>query len=121
MTTETPDYPPPPDDLSQAGRDLYEGIHSRFEVLPWEAALVIEAARAISRAEVLAAIDEPPLQTNRHGETVAAGHIVEARQQQIVASRLIASLRLPEDTEEGTRRPQRRGAARGSYGIRGVV
>ena len=41
--------------------------------------------------------------------------LVEARQQQIVLARLIASLRIPDADDE---QPQRRGAARGAYGLR---
>ena len=51
--------------------------------------------------------------------------IVEARQLRIALARLSASLRLPAgeegDEPQHLRRPQRRGAARGVYGVRGVA
>jgi hypothetical protein len=50
---------------------------------------------------------------NIRGEPVANPVLTEARQQQLVYVRLIASLRLP-DTDEDIR-PQRRGGARGVY------
>src|SRR3546814_1101361 len=50
--------------------------------------------------------------------------VVEMRQQRIALARLLAALRLPagEEGALGTpaRRPQRRGGARGVYGIRGA-
>ncbi len=86
----------------------------RFELDEHELALLREAVRTASQLDALDA------------EVRAAGvlldgkahpALVEARQQRIVLARLVASLRLPED-DAGVR-PQRRGAARGSYG-RGV-
>jgi hypothetical protein len=58
---------------------------------------------------------------NARGDKVAHPALIEARQQALVLSRLIASLRLPSgDVDEDLKRPQRRGASRGSYGVRAV-
>jgi hypothetical protein len=60
---------------------------------------------------------------NNRGDLIVQPLLVEQRQQSLVLARLLASLRLPSgETAEGDLvRPQRRGAARGSYGIRGAV
>jgi hypothetical protein len=60
---------------------------------------------------------------NKRGDMIVQPLLVEQRQQSLVLARLVASLRLPSgETEEGELlRPQRRGAARGSYGIRGIA
>ena len=61
--------------------------------------------------------------TNVKGDPVANPLLVEQRQQIASLARTLASLRLPTGfTEDGELiRPQRRGAARGTYGIRGAV
>jgi len=62
--------------------------------------------------------------TNAKGDPAPHPAIVESRQQSIVLTRLLASLRLPvgddADLAGNMRRPQRREAARGSYGVRGA-
>lgn len=59
---------------------------------------------------------------NVKGDRVAHPAQVEARQQSLTLARLLASLRLPFGEAEGeASRPQRRGAVRGSYGVRRVV
>ena len=125
MTNEDhDDHLEPPADLGERGAALWRDVHDRFDVHPWEEVVLIEACRCLDTLERLAAIDAPDTQQNRHGETVAAAHVVEARQQQANLIRLIASLRLPEVDEHGEivtgGRPQRRGAARGAYGLRSV-
>lgn len=121
---QPPEIPPPPADLGERGAALWDEILERFELFPWETVVLVEACRCLDLLERLAATDAPDTQTNRHGEIVAAAHVVEARMQQTTALRLLASLRLPEDVDAfaaGTgARPQRRGAARGSYGQRNL-
>lgn len=114
--------PDPPAGLGERGAVLWREIHERFELFPWETVVLVEACRCLDTLERLAGTDAPDVQTNRHGEVVAAAHVVEARQQQATAIRLLATLRLPTDAAEDAelRRPQRRGAARGAYGLRGV-
>lgn len=87
--------------------------------------MVLEACRCADTLQRLAESDAPLTQTNRHGEMVASAETVEARQQQLTLIRLLASLRLPTEVDEtgaltGGGRPQRRGSARGAYGLRGV-
>jgi hypothetical protein len=83
-----------------------------------EELLLLEACRCADRLERLAveAAAGSVTVTNFRGDEVAHPAMVEARNQAITLSRLLASLRLPSG-EEGTR-PQRRGAARGAYGLR---
>lgn len=119
-----PEIPDPPSDLGERGAALWREVHERFDLHPWEEVVLVEACRCLDTLERLAAIDAPDTQTNRHGEAVAAAHVVEGRQQQANLIRLIASLRLPDVDESGNilpgGRPQRRGAARGAYGIRAI-
>ncbi len=56
--------------------------------------------------------------TNAKGEMAPHPAIVEARQQSIVLTRLLASMRLPVGDEDDLTRPQRRGGARGAYAAR---
>lgn len=126
MTNEDHDgVPEAPADLGERGAALWRDVWERFDLHPWETVVLVEACRCLDTLERLAKIDAPDTQENRHGETVAAAHVVESRQQQANLIRLIASLRLPEVDEDGNviggGRPQRRGAARGAYGIRGVI
>ena len=58
---------------------------------------------------------------NHRGDQVPHPLLTESRQQSIVLTRLLASIRLPSGDEADLHRPQRRGASRGSYGIRGVL
>lgn len=125
MNQNNPPIPEPPGrPLGERGRALWDEILERFELYPWETVVLVEACRCLDLLERLAETDAPDTQTNRHGEAVAAAHVVEARQQQATALRLLASLRLPEDLDAfnagGGTRPQRRGAARGSYGKRNL-
>lgn len=83
------------------------------------------ACRTVDHLEDAATIlaGEPLTITNAKGDVIAHPLLVEQRQQAITLVRLLASLRLPTgETEAGDLvRPQRRGAARGAYGIRGAV
>ena len=104
--------PRTPSGLKTAGRRLWREITSALDLDEHERALLIEAARTVDALAALAAI------VDREGVMPAGkAHpaLVESRQQRIALARLIASLRLPEDLQQPERRPQRRGAARGSY------
>lgn len=82
-----------------------------FELSQAEQQLLLQAARTADLLDALQA------ELDVHGLTDAEGRlspvVVELRQQRITLTRLIASLRLPDDDDV---RPQRRGAARGAYG-----
>jgi len=88
---------------------LWADVLTRFELDEHELAMLREACRTVDQLDVLAGI----LAT----EGLILGDkphpaLVESRQLRIVLTRLVASLRLPDDASV---RPQRRGAARGSY------
>jgi hypothetical protein len=111
---------PIPLGLSGAGERLWLSIADAYELDVHEQVLLLEACRCTDRLDRLAeeAAAGTVTVTNFKGDQVAHPAMVEARQQAITLSRLIASLRLPSGEEEEQRRPQRRGAARGSYGVR---
>jgi len=114
-----PDSEPiPPEALGAAGGKLWAAVHTAYELDVHEELLLLEACRC---ADVLDRLDEL---VRRHGLVSSSPQgervhpaLVEARQQQLTLTRLLAALRLPED--EAGLRPQQRGAARGAYMIRG--
>lgn len=110
-----------PAGLKVSGRRLWRSVVDEFELDEHELALLLQAARCVDRLDRLAehAADAPLVVTNSRGDQVTHPSVTESRQQAITLSRLLASLRLP--SGEMDERPQRRGAARGSYGIRGAV
>jgi len=112
--------PKPPPGLEASGNRLWRAVVADYELEAWEEILLLEACRCADRLDQLAkdSAEGPLVVTNHRGDRVSHPSLVEARQQQIVLSRLLASLRLPSGEETG--RPQRRGGARGSYGIRSV-
>jgi len=111
----------PPKGLQAPGRRLWASVLADYDLETHEELLLVEACRCVDRLDRLAveAAAGPVTVTNFRGDRVAHPAIVESRQQAVTLSRLVASLRLPSGEESG--RPQRRGAARGSYGIRGAV
>lgn len=114
-------FPTPPEGLQGAGRRLWRAVLGPFDLDEWEQQLLQQACRCADRCDELAAVltASGPMATNSRGEVVAHPALTESRQQSVTLSRLLASLRLPAGDEEG--RPQRRGAARGAYGVRGVA
>jgi hypothetical protein len=122
--------PAAPKGAGPAGRRLWSAVMKNLELDEHERALLVEAVRTLDLLEVLdvrwrdeGAIVDTPQGPRAHPAAV------EARQQRIVYARLVAQLRLPTGLAEGEKasggepdkRPQRRGSARGVYGIRGVV
>jgi hypothetical protein len=120
MTTAK--VPKPPAGLAVAGRKLWASVTDLYDLEVHEELLLLQAARCADQLDRLAveAASGPPTVVNFRGDQVANPALTEGRQQAIVLSRLLASLRLPAG-EEYDQRPQRRGGSRGSYGIRGVV
>lgn len=114
-----------PRGLATEGRKLWRSILDDYDLEQHELAVLTVACRTVDRLEDAATIltGEPLTITNTKGDTIAHPLLVEQRQQAITLVRLLASLRLPtgEDASGQLVRPQRRGAARGSYGIRGAV
>ncbi|MFD1716720.1 terminase [Georgenia deserti] len=112
-----------PAGLSKAGRKLWHSIADEYEIEEHEALLLVEACRTADRLDALAEAqkDAPLTVVNFKGDPVASPYLVESRLQSQVLAKLIASLRLPTGDEGEEKRPQRRGGARGAYGIRGAV
>jgi hypothetical protein len=115
----------PPQGLQAEGIKLWQAVTVDYELDQHELALLLAAGRTVDRLEDIAeALQAAPLTVeNKRGDMIVQPLLVEQRQQSLVLARLVASLRLPSgETEEGELiRPQRRGAARGSYGIRGIA
>jgi len=87
-------------------------------------ALLAVAARTIDRLEDIAAplVGAALTVHNSKGDQTPHPLLVEQRMQGVALTRLLASLRLPtgEDASGELVRLQRRGAARGAYGVRAV-
>lgn len=127
MTAHDPHdgLPQPPDDLGEEGLALWWSILEDLDLDQHELSLLRAAARTADRLEDIAAeLTRVPLTvTNAKGDEVSHPLLVEQRMQAASHAKLLASLRLPSGLTEGgeLKRPQRRGAARGSYGIRGLA
>jgi hypothetical protein len=106
---------PVPADLAESGDRLWRSVADEYELDVHEQLLLLEACRCADRLDRLAAeaAAGAVTVTNFKGDQVANPAMVEARQQAIVLSRLIASLRMPSGEEDV--RPQRRGASRAPY------
>lgn len=109
-----------PDGLGESGRRLWSSVADAFELRVDEQLLLLQACRSVDLLDRLAAQAAVGglTVTNAKGDEVTAPWITEHRQQSQNYARMLASLRLPDEEDE---RPQRRGAARRSYGIRGSV
>ena len=106
-----------PENLGPRGLALWDSIADRFDLERHEAELLHEAARVADRLDLLDAA------VRRDGVTISGPQglrahpaLTEARQQELILTRLVASLRVPD--EETGERPQRRGAGRGAYAAR---
>lgn len=113
----TEKIPPAPAGLKRNGRGraLWRAVLGPLDLDVNERFLLHEACRC---ADLL---DDLATELTRHGMVSTDGRpsplLVEVRQQRVAFSRLLASLRLPENFSEPDRRPQRRGAARGVYAL----
>jgi hypothetical protein len=114
-----------PAGLATAGKSLWKSVTGPdgFDLDVHEQLLLLQACRCADRLDAMAdeLIGASLTVTNHRGDEVSHPLMVESRQQSLVLSRLLASLRLPSGEEAGEQRPQRRGASRGAYGIRGSV
>jgi hypothetical protein len=116
-----PKLSPLPEPFGPSGADLWREIADEFDLSVAERLLLTAACRTADRLDRLhAEADGAPLVLEgRTGSPVANPLLVEARQQSVLLSRLVASLRVPEAAQDGQeRRPQRRGAARRAYAPR---
>lgn len=111
---------PVPDGLDESGTRLWESVAGAFDLDVHEQLLLLQACRTADLLDRLSAEAARGRLTvrNAKGEEVTNPVITEHRQQSLVLARLLASLRMPSGEED--ERPQRRGAARGSYGVRAV-
>jgi len=111
--------PRTPKGVGTVGRRLWLEVVGEHELTQAETAILTATCRTITVLERIAAELESGGLTceNSRGEVVSSPLVVEQRQQSACLTRLIASLRLPDDSDA---RPQRRGAARASYGLRSV-
>lgn len=109
-----------PDGLDVSGERLWESVASEYDLDVHEQLLLLQACRTADLLDRLSlqASRAPLTVENAKGDKVANPLLTEQRQQSLVLARLLASLRMPSGEEDG--RPQRRGAARGSYGVRRV-
>src|SRR5690349_14200534 len=105
-----------PAGLSASGERLWRDVAGVYDLDVHEELLLHEACRVADRLDRLheEAAANPVTSKNTRGDLVPHPALTESRQQAIVLTRLIASLRLPSGDVE-TARPQRRGAARGAY------
>jgi len=106
--------------LGESGRALWESIAGKFGLEVYEQQLLLQACRSADLLDRLAeqATASGLTVTNAKGDVVTAPWITEHRQQSANLARMVASLRIPDEEDQ---RPQRRGALRRSYGIRGSV
>ena len=117
--------PRPPKGAGPSGRRVWRAVLGEFELEEHEVALVRALVRQVDRLDALEdLITAEGLMLTGHGTQKVHPAVVEARQSAIAVARIAAALRLPagpeqEDGEDG--RPQRRGAVRGVYQIRGGV
>ena len=109
---------PAPADLEVSGRELWDKVTGGYDLEVHERLLLRQACRMADRLDRLAAEAARSDVTviNQRGDRITHPAIVESRQQARTLATLLASIRLPSG-EEGSR-PQRRGAARGPYGLR---
>jgi hypothetical protein len=123
------ELPPPPEGTGPSGCRLWTDVLGKYELEQHETALLIEMVRTVDTLDELASIVELDglMVPGQAGVPRVHPAVVESRQLRLALARLSASLRLPagDEQEQGgkgnLRRPQRRGAARGTYGIRGVA
>jgi hypothetical protein len=103
-----------PKELRTSGREVWLAVVEHLDLDRHETQLLLEACRTADRLDTLAA------DIAERGTVLPDGRLhpalKETREQQIVLTRLVASLRLPEDLKRpDARRPQRRGSSRGVY------
>jgi hypothetical protein len=111
-----------PKGLAAAGRRLWRAVLDEYQLDAHEELLLLQACRTVDRLDRLEeeGRNAPVTVTNYKGDLVPHPALTESRAQALTLARLLASLRLPSgDEAEG--RPQRRGAARGAYGVRSIA
>ena len=115
--------PRPPKGTGPSGR---RAVLGEFELEEHERALVTALVRQVDRLDELEKlIAAEGLMVSGHGTMKMHPAVIEARQSAIAVARISAALRLPageqEDGQDAPGWPQRRGGARGVYGIGGAA
>ncbi len=98
-----------PNGLDAGGRRLWRGVTADHDLEACQLVLLTQACRAKDYLDRLA-------------PAAASGDLAAMREERLTAlsmSSLLGALRLPDQTTG--KRPQRRGGARGAYGVRGAV
>jgi hypothetical protein len=116
--------PKTPPGLGSSGRRLWKSALGDYEFDVHEEILLLQACRTADRLDRLEteAAQGAVTVANFRGDQVAHPAMVEARQQSITLARLLAALRMPAGEQgEQLARPQRRGGARGTYGVRAAA
>ena len=110
-----------PSGLGKSGKALWRSIVSNYDLEVHERLLLSEACRVADRLDAMAEVltAESLTVINSRGDSVVNPLVVEQRMLSAAFAKLIASLRLPNDDVSDSR-PQRRGGARGSYGLHSV-
>ncbi|OEV03818.1 hypothetical protein AN219_37715 [Streptomyces nanshensis] len=118
---EYPPAPSAPKELGTSGTRLWDDVMDAQQLDVHEELLLLQACRTADLLDRLstAASKAELTVTNPKGDRVSNPLVTEHRQQSLVLARLLASLRMPSGDEES--RPQRRGSARGSYGVRATA
>lgn len=111
-----------PKELEKSGRMLWKALHDEIDFEPWETLAVLELCRTADRMQRIdddhAALRRPSTTINSKGDEVTHPLVVEARMTGAAYTKLLASLRLPDQEDV---RPQRRGGSRGNYTARAVA
>ncbi len=120
MPKEAERIPRIPKGVGPQGRKLWAEVLRAHELTESEMAILTACCRCVTTLERIADELESTALTslNARGDVVASPLVVEQRMQSACLTRLIASLRLPDDDSDA--RPQRRGAARAAYGLRAI-
>lgn len=113
--------PRAPEGLQAAGRKLWRTIHAGYQLEPHEAVGLLQACRLADACDDLAAVvaAEGRIAQDHLGNPRVSPAQVELRQCQMAYLKAVASLRIPlaDDDGQDEVRPQRRGGARGPYGV----
>ena len=115
--------PRAPDDLEDAGRQLWRRVLAVFDLNPDEMVLLGEACRTSDElARIRAAlVDAEPLVDGSKGQPVANPLLAEARAHRATLGRLLGALALPDEDEDKGLTPRSRQAQRAAQSRWGRV
>lgn len=102
--------PKTPPGLKAGGRKLWTAVTEEFDLGEHEQAVLLQAARTVDALDALQAVIVAEGVTHQSPQGVRAHPaLVEARQQRVTLAKLVASLRIPLDDDQGHGRlPQQR-------------